>query len=390
MHQIKGFSLVSLVIALGLISIAGTFAVQLQLREGKTRIGELWVDAQAREMDQVAAAVRTWTNVPANVASWSNDTRTGIPCSSLTTAGLLPTAFGRDSVPCKGPFGTVYTIVGIKNAADTTVPVGRVRTVIYLSGTHTAGLLRRAGVANNASEIQGIAMRTATKLADRKVAAGWLSGGNTTATGVGRAWTKALNLWINPAPAQASALALVGFPDLDGSVGSTGPNATNTCTGGEIVRGFCSGNQLCLNGGQGWVNPTCPVGKRKVAEFPHCKQDAVFQFNSGLGSSLILGTRTLENGETRAASDCRAYASQFSSDPADPVFAAAISECLGDRGTITETTIYVDGPHEPNFCGFRTFGFAPNPFQPGQLILSVSNNTWGYPAARDWICAVCP
>ncbi|MBK8284185.1 MAG: hypothetical protein IPK97_04540 [Ahniella sp.] len=227
MHQIKGFSLVSLVIALGLISIAGTFAVQLQLRESKARVGALWIDAQAREMDQVAAAVRTWTNVPANVASWTNDTRTGIACSSLTTAGVLPASFGRDSVACKGPFGTIYTIVGIKNSADTTVPVGRVRVVIYLTGTHTAGILRRAGIPNNASDIQGIAMRTATQLAERKVPAGWLTAGNTTATGVGRAWTKALNLWINPAPTQASAVALVGFPDLEGTVGGGGPSGAN-------------------------------------------------------------------------------------------------------------------------------------------------------------------
>ena len=97
MRHIKGFSLLGTVIALSLITIGGIFAIQYQLRQAKAQIAQTWIETQAREMDQVVAAVRTWTNVPANVASWTNDTRTGIACSSLTTAGALPTAFGRDS-----------------------------------------------------------------------------------------------------------------------------------------------------------------------------------------------------------------------------------------------------------------------------------------------------
>jgi len=389
MSRTKGFSLLSLVIALGLVSIAGTFAVQWQLRAAKARVGDSWIDAQAREMDQVVAAVRTWTQVPANVASWTNDTRTGIACASLINAGLLPAAFGRDGVQCKGPFGTIYTIVGIRNNADATVPVGRVRSVVYQTGTHTPGLLRRAGIAEGATDIQGIAMRTALQLADRKVASGWLPAGNTTATGVGRAWSKALNLWINPAPTQASAVALVGFPDLDGTIGGTTPTAANNCTSGEIVRGFCSGNPLCLNNGQGWVTPTCPSGKRKIAEFPHCKQDGVFQYNSGLGSSVILGTEAIRTGDRRSEPECASYATQFGAST-DPAYVAAYEDCRDDFDTNTETTIHVDGPQPSNFCGFVDYEFVPNPFQPGQVMLSQNTTVWGYLGARDWICATCP
>lgn len=388
MNRNKGFSLLSLVVALGLLTITGAFAVQLQLREAKSRIAATWIDAQAREIDQIAAAVRVWTNSPANVASWSADTRTPIPCTNLTNAGLLPAAFGRDGVSCKSPFGTIYTIVGIRNASDTTIPVGRVRSVIYASGSHHPTLLKRAGIPNQPADLQGLAMRTAHHLAERKVPAGWLSAGNTTATGVGHAWAKALSAWINPAPAQASVVALVGFPDLDGSIGITTPANSSRCTGGEIVRGFCSGNPLCLNNGQGWVAPACPPGKTKVGEFPHCKTNEVFQYNSGLGSSLILGNVTFDQGQGRSDTECATYARQFGPVGSEE-YTNAREACKADRTQRYETTIYVDGPQPNNFCGLTLPGFAPNPVYPGQTVLAMSSQTWGFPSGRDIVCAIC-
>ncbi|AVP99155.1 hypothetical protein C7S18_19150 [Ahniella affigens] len=391
MRHIKGFSLVSLVIALGLVSIAGVLAIQYQLRQSRARLAQTWIEAQAREMDQIVAAVRTWTNTPSNVASWANDTRTGIGCDTLINAGLLPTAFGRDGTLCKSPFGTVYTINGIKNFADTTLAQGRVRAIIFATGPapnpYSTGALRRIGIPNTSNGIQGIAMRTAITLAERKIPAGWLPAGGTTATGAGRAWTKALANWLGTAPPQATAVALVGFPDIGGTLEPTGP--TRTCTNGEIVRGLCSGNLLCQAGGAGWTPPTCPAGKVKVAEFPHCLASNVFQYNTGLGSSLILGTREIDLGQSRSYQDCAAFAAEYNPDANSAEYQSYLDDCKDDRDIQYETTIYVDGPQPPNYCGLVFHDYLPNPNRPGTRLLTVSYNTWGAPQARDIICATC-
>ncbi|AVQ00307.1 hypothetical protein C7S18_23710 (plasmid) [Ahniella affigens] len=387
MNAQKGFSLVAFALLLGLVTIAGVAGVQLQLRESRAKLAQSWIDAQARELEQIAVAVRTWTSAPTNVASWPNDTRVGIACTSLTSAGLLPASFGRDTVPCKGPFGTTYTMIGIKNAADTTVPVGRVRIVIYQTGQPGAGLLKRAGITNDTAGMTGIAMRTALALSERKIPAGWVVPGNATATGVGRAWTKPLANWITPAPTYAGAVALVGFPDLGGILDTTASSA-DRCTAGEIVRGFCSGNPLCLNNGQGWVPPVCPSGKSKVGEFPHCKTNDVFQYNSGLGSSLILGNVTFDLGQGRGDSECASYARQFGLAGSEE-YTTARDACRADHSRQFETTIYVDGPQPNNFCGIEIPGFAPNPVYPGQQVLATSTQLWGYPAGKDIVCATC-
>lgn len=391
MRRAKGFSLVSLVIALGLVSVAGVLAIQYQLRQSRAKLAQTWIDAQAREMDQIVAAVRTWTNSPANTSSWANDTRTAISCDTLIAAGLLPTAFGRDGTICKSPFGTIYTISAIKNLSDTNVPQGRVRTVIYVASggqnLHWPGILRRAGIPNTSSGIQGLAMRIASTLAERKIPVGWLAAGGTTATGVGRAWTKSLGNWLGTPPNQATAVALVGFPDVGGTE-EPQPQPRN-CTGGEIVRGFCSGNPLCQPGGSGWTAPTCPSGKTKVGEFPHCMSNSVFQYNTGLGSSLILGIREVDLGQARDRIDCAEFAAEYNPDANSAEYQSLIEDCTDDRDIAYETTIYVDGPQTPNYCGLTFHDFLPNPNRPGTRLLSTGFNTWGAPAARDIVCAIC-
>lgn len=392
MRHHKGFSLVSLVIALGLVSIAGVLAIQYQLRQSRARLAQTWIEAQAREMDQIVAAVRTWTNTPSNVASWANDTRTSIDCNTLITAGLLPTAFGRDGTVCKSPFGTVYTINGIKNFSDTTLAQGRVRTIIFATGPapnpYSVGALRRIGVPNTTAGIQGIAMRTAVLLAERKVPAGWLSAGSTTATGAGRAWTKALANWLGTAPAQATAVALIGFPDIGGT--SEPLPLPRNCTAGEIVRGFCSGNPLCLNNGQAWIPPVCPVGKQKVAEFPHCLIDNTFQYNSGMGSSIILGIQDFTTGDI-GRFDCDTYATQFAPEPTpadpSPVWDTHYAACIKDVNYEHRTTIFVDGFQPFNVCGHTIQGYVTNASGARQLSSAVTR--WGFPGARDIVCATC-
>lgn len=363
MRNQKGFSLLGTVIALGLITIAGIMAVQYQLRQARAQVAKTWIEAQAREMDQIAVAVRTWTNVPQNVASWTNDTRTGIACSTLVSAGLLPTAFGRDSVACKGPFGTIYTVFAIKNSADTTVPTGRVRAVIYLTGTHTPGILRRAGIPNNASDIQGIAMRTATQLAERKVPAGWLTAGNTTATGVGRAWSKALNLWINPAPTQASAVALVGFPDLD-TGGGGGPSDTNPLYSQcRIVADHC-GRTYPWGGcevGYATTPMSCGTQEVEVKVMDACNA-APMEFIQGLNATLTAGEYESAVSPGRSYADCEAFAAAACvGNPDTNCTGIKVQECTltGSTDVTTIATISLNNERQlSTFCGFRDDHFA--------------------------------
>lgn len=335
MRHNKGFSLVSLVIALGLVSIAGVLAIQYQLRQSRARLAQTWIEAQAREMDQIVAAVRTWTNTPGNTAAWVNDARTQISCDSLINSGLLPAAFGRDGVQCRSPFGTTYTMSGIKNFADLNVPQGRVRAIIYVSGTppHSPGILRRAGIPNTGAGIQSIAMRVSGALADRKVPAGWILAGSTVATGVGRAWTKALGNWLGGAPSQATAVAFVGFPDLDATYVVQNPLPPfSSC---RVIADFCAqtydwgGCQL----NYATVPNTCSSNEVQVKLFDACYPQPM-EFVRGIGATVTGGYEESRTSPGRTQSECeqyRAAACFGNSDPSCPD--QKYQECVGNPGS---------------------------------------------------------
>lgn len=382
----KGFTLIELLVVLalmGALTVMGTNAyVAIQKRQQLNRSAE----ALAADFQQVLRASKSY--VDANQATWAAGSTTVVTIPTLIAGGFLPTAFGtRPTGAAQTPVGQAWRIVSIRNTGSTP----GARTVVTETAAANGAILESLGLLADGSDLMTIKSLVAASLAIDKIPAGTLIAGNTTATGAGNnAWTKDLSAWFSGAtPAYATVAAMIGFSDLDVIYNPTLP-INSTCTAGEIVRGFCSGNPLCSNNGQGYIAPTCPSGKRKVGEYPHCKTTEVFQYNSGLGSSLILGRREIDTGQGRDAAACDTYADQFSSDPGSTTWANHHRECTSDRNSLSETTVYVDGPQDPNFCGIVTQGFAPNPFSPGQMQLANSTQTWGYPAARDFICAICP
>lgn len=199
----------------------------------------------------------------------------------LVDAGLLPEGFGArtDDPAVLGvtPTGQNYTIVSIKNGPsgslyhDPNVEEGKIRTVIWDAGTPVLGRLERIGVQNVAGAIlvwkEAVAMWATTK-APTSVPMGVLDPNNPSGNpggevrGVGRNFTKDVIDWIENPVTQPAAVALVGFPDLEGD---GGPGGGGPPGGGGLS--YCEDIQFLQ---EQLVEPMCPAGYVEIASGHIC------------------------------------------------------------------------------------------------------------------------
>jgi hypothetical protein len=234
----------------------------------------------ADELANISKAARQWATTEGE--AWEDGSRHVVSIDDLVDNGLLPDDFAaRDPDPLvQGvtPAGQRYTVVSVKNGPagslyhDPNVDVGKIRTVIWDEGDPVAGRLERIGIAHTAGAIlawkESVALDTSR---EHRIPAGVLAVGSGEVRGVGRSFTKDVIDWIENEVTQPAAVALVGFPDLEGDgggggTGPTGPAVTQyeDCQVIEDMEG-------CGGGGIGsscpwWDPPSCPAGYDELAQ----------------------------------------------------------------------------------------------------------------------------
>jgi len=142
--------------------------------------------------------------------------------------------------------------------------------------------------------------------------------------------------------------------------------------------------------------PTCPTGKTEVADWPHCGGDGgAFQYNSGLGDSVILGGR---RELTPTDLDCDAFASDGGLYSPTGATAATYDSrhelCANHNKNVPNesnyTTINVGGAQEQaaNVCDYKVYFLG---YIGGHVYIRDGGETWRSEGApRDIMCAVCP
>lgn len=291
----SGFSMIELTIVIAIMLVMLGIGIQWYLTIGQKQEMETLISVEARELQQLKAAVITYVKIDANVATWTVDRPIPIAIDQLSAAGLLPTEFARRRGNTgESPFGQAYAIVAIKNGtSDTTQPNGRIRAVVYETPVAPlASRLDRTATANTSSGLTGL-KQTIALLASTSYTtnSGVMAIGSSVATGSFSSWTKNLSAWITTAPMTPIVAIPVGFTDIDPTV-CIGPNcntggptadntiyenchvATATCPPGatyENQDGECKdafGNPMVP------ISPTCSGGKIEVGRVIHCGQVA--------------------------------------------------------------------------------------------------------------------
>lgn len=285
----RGFTLFEtlIVLAIGVAVIGGIMFVmqaneRSERRDNATRV-------QAQEMATIAKAARQWADTTGE--DWTDGSRNVVTIDDLVDNGLLPDDFAaRDPDPLVmgvTPTGQRYTIVSVKNGPsgslyhDPTVDEGKIRTVIWDEGTPVAGRLERVGVQNVAGAIT--AWKEAVSLYasnEYSIPMGVLVVGSGEVRGVGRSFTKDVIDWIENEVSQPAAVALVGFPDLEGDGGPTeptGPVGSQGCEDVQIIEEG-AGCPYATNPGQCSVSydePMCPSGYEELAATYICEDNNI-------------------------------------------------------------------------------------------------------------------
>ncbi|MDN5924296.1 MAG: hypothetical protein L0H70_04785, partial [Xanthomonadales bacterium] len=134
---------------------------------------------------------------------------------------------------------------------------GDVRAIILDNGPPNAAMMQRAGIHDG--QWLAVKQQVATTITQLGGTAAVLDKSGHIATGAAGAFSVDLSTWVS-APPHASAVALVGFGDLEPA--STRHDGSPP---GPIKRGVCTIAHATVSGAG-----VCPAGKTQVAQFPHC------------------------------------------------------------------------------------------------------------------------
>lgn len=272
----RGMTLLETLIVIGLaVAVIAGVVAAIQRQGDKTR-NEDAVRVQGLEIANLAEAVRQYTQT-VGLEMGAGELRV-IEISALIERGLLPERFAyrrgyRGEDIGVTPVGQAYAITAIKDGGDINDPDvadGTIRSVIYETNPPVEGRLERAGVVNAPAAIQ--AFKEAVGIyttREEQLPMGVVEVGSEAVRGVGLSFNKEILEWIggNP-PETPMAVALVGFPDLDGLVGIvTPPPPTPAVTqyddcqivsdeaGCAFLSATCSP----------WTPPSCPSGYEQLA-----------------------------------------------------------------------------------------------------------------------------
>jgi|CXWL01.1.fsa_nt_gi type II secretory pathway pseudopilin PulG len=278
------------------VAIIGGIIFQLQRQAERAR-NENAVRTQGQEMRDLADAARKYGNTVGD--GWADGDLVEVTIAQLIETGALPEGFGArgdGTVLGMTPTGQQYRLYSLKDGGagaynDPNVEDGTVRSVILDTGTPQEGRLEKIGIANLEQAIlsfkESVGLWTSS---EEKVPMGVLAAGSSEVRGVGRVFTKDVLDWIsNPVRTPAS-VALVGFPDLDGSeVGPPGGGGATYC---EDVQ-FVEEGQGCPGGpgsttttcAAGYREPACPAGMDEIAADHLCPAvpDTPKSFGSDVG-----------------------------------------------------------------------------------------------------------
>ena len=428
MQQQKGFSLLEMLMVAMLMSIIVAGTIYIMDLVAKDAIRLRFVTEQANEMYLIAKATERYVQQTKNKPpAWVGGQRHVITLPDLIASGAgLPADFAKrmrpDGVTAIGvsPFGTTYNV-----AAYTTAPVppatsAITRAVVWESGAPIAWTrYAQIGIRQGSEPPNGDGLMSVVQSVKREIAStlqtqfkhpapATAMPGFTRVNGVLQGFQQDVEPYVGKTFETPAVVVLAGWPEY-GALLADPNEGGNRCTQGEIVKASCTANsgvfmgqeRLCTGSGQTKNYPVCPTGKTNVSNWPHCfgygnsGDGGAFQYNSGLGDSVILGGR---RELTPTDLDCEAYASDGGSysqgGATGDIYDSRKELCANynkNRPGVTQyTTINVGGAQEQaaNVCSYTSYHLG---YIGGHLYIRTAGETWNRNGApRDIMCAVCP
>lgn len=179
-------------------------------------------DQLAKELNLIGKATKTFL-LAADPATYPLNTSVAIPVSTLVSGGFLPTDFAARMGPgtaATSPFGQPYMVVARRIVA------GEPPTAVVSEGSlPTPVKLAKIGVEDTDAAILALKQSVSAQGGrDCKTIAATIAKAGRTAIGVGNSFTKDLTAYFAAGFAQASAVALVNFKDLEPGGGGEGGN----------------------------------------------------------------------------------------------------------------------------------------------------------------------
>ena len=291
-----GFALLELLVAITLFGIfSGVIISQMMTRNNQIRQTQT-VNLQAQELKTLADSVRKYASL--NRTTWVPGARNEYGIGEIAAASLIApdfaTRWGSGGVVGTTYLGQRYRVVSIvasaaDAAADPTVKAGTVRSVVYQIEAPSEFATTRFRLVRTPSSFYSYHSSVATDV--KGVPAATVRQGEVIARAPFGGYSKDVTAWLGGRAAQSSAVALVGFPDLESNgneLGGGGPRFTNcrtvrassNCPLGNNA--FCNAMTL-----QGYEQPSCPVGLTEAKRIPPCHTQYITTDVPGVGSLTI-------------------------------------------------------------------------------------------------------
>ena len=245
----RGFSLMEMVIVVAMALVLLALAVSWTSNASRSARKAQESDQLARELGMISTATRAHIAAGPDT-TYPLNTNVAIPISTLTTAGLLPANFAARNgagTPAISPFGQPYVVVARRIVA------GEPPTAVVAESSYPLPeKLNKVGVESTTPDILAFKQAVAAQSGkDYKVIAASIPQTSRIATGVGNSFTKDLTAYFTAGFAQASAVSLINFKDLepgDDDVPGGGFPPPKTYTGCSVMQGDLS------NGITIWIN----------------------------------------------------------------------------------------------------------------------------------------
>lgn len=247
----RGFGLLESVLAVLVLIVIMAMAINYVRNQANASRRAQETDQNARELALVAKAAKDFVAAQA-ASTYPLNTTVAVPIASLISAGNLPANFAQRLDAAAGsitPFGQPYTIVARRIVADEDPTI-----VVAESGTPSGDKLRAIGIELQVAPVfalkEQVAQRT-TK--DYQSVAGTIPRNSRIVTGTGRSFTKDLTAYFGAAFAEASAVALKNFRDLEPDDDDDGSNPIDdgptytSCRAmqGQLIGGVTSFYNIC-------------------------------------------------------------------------------------------------------------------------------------------------
>lgn len=380
----RGFTLMELLAVLAVLAVLGGLAIRDTLEKRTQAARASLIEDYGTDLATMDRAVRAF--IGTNGALFTAGTVRVITLAELQTANLLPSTWANRSTGVgTSPLGQTYRIVGLKDATD-----GKIRAVIYENSAAAVLRLQTMGYDTSAGAPMTLKRDVGANLLSRKVVAGTFAAGASTAIGAGsNGWTKSLAAYVGSAPAQASAVVLVGFPDLEPSGPSGGPGSgldLGRCAPRSMT---CSGpSGICSNAAQ-QVAATCPAGRTQQGRWPHCLPPGGDTFYPvAQNSAVITLGRSERSDRTFSDGECRTYAQQKSGtiDTTNPNYITWYQDCES-RTTYWRYTdvILNNGVQQRNWCEYQSYFFQGSGAST-QIVMTYPQHAQNAPATDDIFC----